>query len=258
MAEGTIPYPGDARLYDLDARAVVKDDIPFYIARAATAGGDVLELACGTGRVAIPLAQAGHQVWGIDLSEHMLARFQEKADRLPTDVRSRLHFSRGDMASFDLGRTFPLIIIPFRSFQLLTEESQQRGCLESVRQHLSSGGRFILDVFKPYTRLDSSWVRGEETIWRAIDPETGQRVRRTDIRSRIDVEKQIIYPELVYYLEQEDGSETRIVEKLAMKYYYEEHMRSLLEGQGFTIEEALGYYDGRPISEGPELVFVCS
>lgn len=246
-----------ARLYDLDDRDVVKADISFYLDWAGRAGGNILELACGTGRVTLPLAQSGHDVWGIDLSEAMLARLAEKMAGLPKDVRSRVHISLGDMTAFDLGRTFALIIIPFRSFQLLTEHVAQRACLARVRRHLATGGRFILDVFKPYDRIDSSWIRRETPVWEAVDPDTGRRVRRTDVRSHLDTEKQVIYPDLVYYVERPDGSEERIVEPIAMKYYYEDQMRVLLESAGFVIEEALGYYDGRPISEGPEMIFVC-
>jgi len=68
---------------------------------------------------------------------------------------------------------------------------------------------------------------------------------------------QIIYPELIYYVTNQDGIEEKIVEPLALKYYYEEQMRNLLQSNGFKIVEEMGYYDRRPISEGPELIFIC-
>src|SRR5512133_1688402 len=204
-------YERTAWLYDLDDREVVKDDVPFYLDWAARTGGSVLELACGTGRVTIPLAEAGHEVWGIDLSAAMLTRLREKLARFPEGVRDRVQARLGDMSSFDLERVFPLIIIPFRSFQLLTRDEQLRGCLASVRRHLAPGGRFILDVFRPYGLLDSSWIHGAELQWEAVGQETGHKVRRTDIRPRLDLERQIIYPGLVYYVERADGGEDRIV-----------------------------------------------
>ena len=72
-----------------------------------------------------------------------------------------------------------------------------------------------------------------------------------------DVENQIIYPELIYYVTDQDGIEEKIVEPLSLKYYYEEQMRNLLQSNGFKIIEEIGYYDRRPISEGPELIFIC-
>lgn len=72
-----------------------------------------------------------------------------------------------------------------------------------------------------------------------------------------DVENQIIYPELIYYVTNQDGVEEKIIEPLALKYYYEEQVRNLLQSNGFKIAEEMGYYDRRPISEGPELIFIC-
>lgn len=143
----------------------MQDDLPFYLERARLAGGDILELACGTGRVGIPLARAGFRVTGVDLSSDMLARFREKLQREDEATASRVELREADMADFDLGRTFPLVIIPFRSFQLLTEEDQAIRCLRNVRRHLRKDGTFIVNVFKPYGKLDESWVQPEMEDW---------------------------------------------------------------------------------------------
>ena len=95
------------------------EDIPFWVEEAQASGGPVLELACGTGRVAIPIAQTGVPVVGLDNSSAMLkvARVKARKLRLTTSV---LRFTRGDMRNFSLGKQrFPLVIIPFRSFQAL-------------------------------------------------------------------------------------------------------------------------------------------
>lgn len=252
-------FRATARYYDLDGRDVVRDDIPFFVSRARDAGGPVLELACGTGRVSIPLAEAGFEVYGVDLSREMLEQLEAKRRRLPEDVRQRLHIFHGDMCYFDFGRQFRLIIIPFRAFQALVTDEQQQECLACVRRHLAPGGQFILDVFRPCPGvLDRSWEAPEEVDLECDDPETGCHLKRSAIRRRIDVERQVIYPELIYYVTHPDGRQERLVELLEMKYYYEDQMRRLLQGNGFRVVEEMGYYDGRPISEGPELLFVCT
>ena len=81
-----------AFLYDYDDRDIVKDDIPFYLEYAAKYPGDILELACGTGRVALVLAQNGHQVYGIDLSGSMLEQFRSKLAGQPKAVQDRIWF----------------------------------------------------------------------------------------------------------------------------------------------------------------------
>ena len=91
-------------------------DVAFYVAQAQAAGSPVLELACGTGRVTIAIAEAGLRVVGLDLSPQMLARFEAKLPALPVEVRERITLVQGDMRSFDLGQRFPLVIIPSPSF----------------------------------------------------------------------------------------------------------------------------------------------
>ena len=246
-----------ASLYDLDQRNITKDDISFYLEYASKLHGSILELACGTGRVTIPLANEGYDVWGIDLSKEMLDQLKVKMENLQEEVKQRIHINHADMTNFELGREFSLIIIPFRSFQSLTSEEQQKACLHTIHRHLSGGGYFTIDVFKPYAQLDKSWIQPEVLDWETVDPITNNKVRRTHIRREIDIKNQIIYPELIYYVTNQDGVEKKIVEPLALKYYYEEQMRNLLQSNGFRIVEELGNYDRRPISEGPELIFIC-
>jgi SAM-dependent methyltransferase len=255
--ESATLYGAAAAFYDLDNRPVTKDDIPFYLARAASARGSVLELACGTGRVTIPLALAGHEIWGIDLSQQMLAQFKGKMDSLSADVRVRITLKNADMRSFELQREFSLIIVPFRGFQALTGKNGPRACLGEIRRHLADDGRFILDVFRPRRQLDDSWIQPETTDWEAIEPNSGDRVRRTHIDHRIDVQNQVIYSEQFYYVTRPDGSEERQVNPITLKYYYEWQLRDLIQSAGFEIVEQMGYYDGRPIEEGPEMIFVC-
>lgn len=243
-----------AHLYDADPRTITRDDIPFYRARASAMGGDVLELGCGTGRVTLPLARDGHEIWALDLSEEMLGQLREKAAQLPGPDRARLHLLHADMADFDLGRHFDLIVAPYRAFQALIGKNQQEECLRHVRQHLSARGRFIIQVFKPKRVLDQTWVEPESFDWEAVDPRTGRTVRRYEKRERIDLDNQILYVDLVYRVE---GTSVDVVEPLALSYFYEEQMRALLQDQGFTIVEEYGYFDGRPIASGPELIFVC-
>jgi len=247
-------YRPSAYLYDLDPREITRDDIPFYRKRANEIGGSVLELGCGTGRVTLPLAEAGHEIWGLDLSKEMLAQLQEKAAHSPASVVARLHVCQGHMAHFDLGRTFDLVIAPFRAFQALTDRSEQERCLECIQGHLAERGQFVLHVFRPYRALDATWVQPESLDWEVVDPHTGKRVRRYQRRTHIDLEHQVLSVDLIYRVE--DSAE-EIVEPLSLSYFYEDQMRGLLQAKGFSIIGEFGYFDGRPIADGPELIFVC-
>src|ERR1700720_848752 len=123
-------------------------DVAFYRDAGHEFGDPVLELGCGTGRITMALAEAGKRVTGLDISERMLERAGQKRLALYTEERERVHLVQGDMAKFDLGEKFRLIIIPFRPFQHLLEVKEQMACLECVRKHLAPGGRLILDVFQ--------------------------------------------------------------------------------------------------------------
>ncbi len=104
-----------AELYDTVYEDYV-EDIPFYVAEAQRAHGPCLELGCGTGRVLIPVASAGVEVTGLDLSPPMIARARRKVATLPQDVRSRITLYEGDMRDFGLEQRFALIYVPFRAF----------------------------------------------------------------------------------------------------------------------------------------------
>ena len=98
-----------------DAIYAGRDDTAFWLTMAAAAdGGPVLELGCGTGRVLLPLARAGYEITGLDLSAPMLDRCRAKVDAQPPEVRERVRLVLGDMTSFDLGGGFAAITVPVR------------------------------------------------------------------------------------------------------------------------------------------------
>jgi SAM-dependent methyltransferase len=124
------------------------DDIPFYVRlaeQAAARGQAVLELGCGTGRVTIPMAGIGASVTGLDSSPAMLDIACEKSARAGVTVT----WVEGDMADFDLGSHFGLVVIPFRSFLHLTSEKEQRKSLAAINRHLVADGRLALNFYVP-------------------------------------------------------------------------------------------------------------
>jgi ubiquinone/menaquinone biosynthesis C-methylase UbiE len=104
-------------------------------------GESLLEIACGTGRVAIRLAQAGTQTMGLDLSSHMLEVAREKSKGI-----SNIKWVDSDMCSFDLGEAFGLVIIPGHAFMNLNEAHEQVECLQCIYRHLKPGGRLVIHL----------------------------------------------------------------------------------------------------------------
>ncbi|HJZ12725.1 MAG TPA: class I SAM-dependent methyltransferase, partial [Acidobacteriota bacterium] len=144
--EANFHYP--AEYYDEDYTIGIpsRADIPFYVRHATRCGSPVLELGCGTGRILVPIAQAGLECYGLDMSRDMLAICESKVRSLQLN---NVHLRYSSMDDFHYDRKFSVIYIPFRSFQHLMKVEQQLSCLQLVRDHLNEDGVFILDVFAP-------------------------------------------------------------------------------------------------------------
>ncbi|MCL2056642.1 MAG: class I SAM-dependent methyltransferase [Oscillospiraceae bacterium] len=248
-------FSNTARLYDFDYQDSIKADIPFYIGYAKAQGGAVLELGCGTGRVSLPLAAAGFHVTGLDLSQPMLEVFREKLAVMPR-LAGDITLIHGNMADFSLGRKFPLIIIPFRAFQTLTDVCDITGALSCVRSHLEDEGIFIVDVFNPYPNMDESWYCGETVFWEKTDEKTGARVIKKHLSEKIDTISQILYPRLVFEVTYPDGKSERLEDDLKLKYYYSGQLRSVIEKAGLEITQEYSWYDKAPPG-GREIIFIC-
>ncbi len=250
-------FRNTARFYDLDNRDNLTADIPFYLDYAQKYGGDVLELGCGTGRVSIFLAQAGHHVTGLDLSEEMLGVFSEKRSRLDGPTRDRISIVNGSMSNFHFQKKFNLIITPFRAFQALTEEDDISNSLSLIRAHLAEDGVFIINVFRPNEGIGENWRYPETIQWERQDEGSGCRILKKHWGERIDLANQVIYPHFAYEITHPDGLIERTTESLALKYYYHEQLKERLTNAHFVITEEFGWYDKSPIQTGRELILVC-
>jgi SAM-dependent methyltransferase len=138
-----------APTYDADSSEMFAPEVldPTVDLLAELAGdGAALELAVGTGRVALPLSRRGVEVHGIEISTHMAAELRAKpgGDTIPVTI--------GDMATTDLGRTFRLAYLVFNTITNLTTQDEQVRCFRNVADHLEPGGRFVVEVFVPELR----------------------------------------------------------------------------------------------------------
>ncbi len=237
------------------ALPVIEGDIEFYLELAQQAPGPTLELGCGTGRVAIPLAQAGIELTGLDLSNPMLAVARETA---PAGI-SNLQFVHGDMTSFDLGRQFGLVYIAFRSFMMLTTREQQRACLECIHRHLTPGGTLAVDLFDP--QLDRMVNGFVPESWRdlgeVVHPRTWNAVRVEATDRTNDVVAQVFEETWRFTEAASDGTVLREHEEvLRMRWTYRYEMRYLLELCGFEVVAEYSDYKKSPPDYGKEQVWV--
>ena len=181
-----------AKYYD-DAYATKEDldDLNFYVdiakANAKANEGPVLELACGTGRILLPIARQGIPIHGIDSSLPMLNVLRAKLTLELKDVQELVSVSHGDIRNFRSNREYPLVIIPFRPLQHMYTVEDQVAALQTAAFHLETGGTLVFDVF--YPRFDSLNSKvGEEFLELEWTPKSDPRkvVRRYFRKDSVD------------------------------------------------------------------------
>ena len=234
-------------------------DVQFYVEEASDAGGSVLELGCGTGRILLPIARSGHPIEGLDSSPQMLDRCREKLAGEADAVRRRVTLHQGDARGFDLGHQFDLVIAPFRVVQHLTTIEEQLAFLDSVAQHLAPGGRLAFDVFNPnFNALTSA-----DGVEREDTPETklpdGRSFRRAGRVRRVRWIDQVSEIELIYYIS--SGASDRVerhVMSFDMRWYLRAELVHLLARAGFRVRMLYGDFDRSTLTDkSPEQV-VCA
>jgi SAM-dependent methyltransferase len=246
-----------ARFYDIDQHPADNEDIPFYLQKANDFGSPILELACGTGRVAIPLARGGFSVYGLDLSPEMLSIFEEKCRDLPRDASEKITIKQGKMTDFSFAASFKLVLIPFHSFQALSSDEEARKCLDRVYHHLDEEGALILNVARFDDEFVENWQEGLETQESVRFLEDGRWMSRYTILQELDQEKRVMVYDHLYRVSGTGTESEEYRDRLQIRYYEAHDLRRLLNETGFEIMEEMGWYDGTPLEEGDEFIFVC-
>jgi SAM-dependent methyltransferase len=228
-----------ARFYDLDY-AGVDDDLFMIRQFAARCGSPILELACGTGRVLLPLAREGYEVVGVDISPAMLAAAREKVAR--EGLEERVALVEQDMRSLDLDRRFALAFVALNSFCHLTDLDDQLAVLGGVRRHLAPGGLLILDLFNPdLARLLA--MEGQIVLDKVMaEPQSGRRIMKLSSQ-RADLAEQIIHVTLLVDKVDDGGAVQRTSVAFDMRYLFRFELELLLRHAGFELEAVYGSYD---------------
>jgi len=243
-----------ARFYDYEQEGFVKD-IPFYVEYAKKCGGEVLELACGTGRVLIPMAQEGMKIAGLDISEEMLDITREKIEKLDENTKRDIEITKGDMRKFELKRRFSMIYIAFRSFQSLLTKQDQGACLECVNRHLGDNGLFILDLFAP--RYDIlAQVKRSLNLDKFYDKENHLYINRR-CEDEYNLANQTLKEDRFYEWTDKHGKFHREIWSFELAYLFRYEAELLLEKYGFKVENVFGDFDKSPYNyHSGEQIFV--
>ena len=231
-------------------------DVAFYERLARDTGGGVLELACGTGRIALALAEAGLEITGVDISEGMLSVARRKVAARPLSVQQRLTLIQQDMSELDLGRRFGFVFVPARSFQHLLTIDWQRRALEAMHRHLEGTGRLVLHLFDP--RLDL--LTNANITWPGLSgthPETGCRYLGEMLRTSFDHLNQV-RRDLWCYSEIGPNGELLAQNRreMALRWTYRWELYHLLRLCGLAVEAEYSDFGCSAPAYGKEMILV--
>ena len=222
-------------------------DISFYVNQAKKIGQPVLELACGTGRITIPIADQGWEITGIDISTGMLKKAAEKSKS-----HQSIQWLQEDIRKFDLNQKFKLIILPFNAIAHLHPLEDLETCLASVKKHLQKNGRFILDFFNPNFKFLIIDNKQPRLAAKYPDPYSDETVILTEINT-YDAATQINHIKWHYKIGEKESTN-----ELNMRIYYPQELDALLKYNGFNIEEKYGDFDESPFaSSSLKQIIIC-
>jgi SAM-dependent methyltransferase len=236
--------------------------VAFYAGLARETGGPVLEIACGTGRVAIPIAREGFAVTGLDVVPGMLQLARSKSAGLP------VRWVEDDARSFDLGERFRLVFLTGNAFQLFLTNDDQEALLGRVRAHLHEEGLFAFETRNPRWGgrgegeedraglfVDLETRAGEEARPSYVDAQ-GRDVRVFDTRT-YDHVAQILHW-TTHQRWHEDGRERTKTTRIALRYTFPQELAALLDRNGFTLVRRYGDWNGEPLTaDSRSIIVVC-
>ena len=239
-----------ARYYDLDTLDV-SYDAELYLQLAHEAGGDVLELAIGSGRVAIPLALAGHRVVGVDDDPAMLARGRDAwRDQRGEADADRLEFLEGDFQTFRADGRFGLVLIAVNTFLLAEDDDARLRILASMREHLRPGGVAVIEVSTPDDEELARYDGRIQHEWLRTDPATGEQVSK-HISARYEPEEGTVSLTQIYEWTPAHGGPISRVAKVDVLHLVEaQHLAELARRAGFDEVDPRGDHLASPHGAG--------
>jgi len=244
-------YERIAPYYDL-LHADLQEDVGFVLTLAERAGGPVLELGCGTGRLVVPLARAGHAVTGVDISGAMLQRARSRLAEEGGAVRRRVRLVEDDVTSFQLEETgYGLVVFSYNTFLHFDPSSAVAAC-RAAAQHLRPDGTVFIDVTNPLLMArtpNDRFLTLERTL---TDPRSGNTVLVL-ASNRVDEAAQILYITWVYdATPAASGPVHRTIAEAAYHYYLPHQMELILQEGGLSLDAIYGAYNESPFGEKSE------
>jgi len=253
-ATAATPFDRFAPFYDDDYRAY-DDDLDALTMLAAEFGDPLLELGCGTGRVLTPLAAAGHQITGVDISPALLAIAREKVRR--TGAGQHTQLVSADLRTLDLPRQdFAFAFCVSNTLMHFATAAEQIAVLRCAHRHLRPGGRLLLDLFSPDVARLVAVDGVQELADRWEETATGAAVLKWSVR-QVDWAEQIQETTFIYERTWPDGRSERTVCPFTLRFLWRHEAELMLAAAGFAVAEVWGDFEGEPYdAASPHLILL--
>lgn len=222
-------YTKSAQYYDLFGE---KPDIDYY-KELGIKYGSALEIGIGTARVALELARANVDVWGIDNSEEMLEIARQKIADEPAEMRKRIVLKKAEMTNFHLSQTFPLIYVPSSGLSHCVTTEDQLTCLKCVYEHLEKNGLFVFDIVLPKQSYNSGL-----TLINKKD--VGSKTVVRWIFNRPDFLNQLLHTTLIFEVYEHEELTEKIIESSTVSLIYKRELLLLLDTCNFEVDNMYG------------------
>ncbi len=252
-------YRAIAEYYDAEYEhePMLQEDVPFFLAHLPRRRRlDVLELAVGTARAAIPIAQAGHRVVGVDYDARMLEIARQKRDSVGLNDK-HLELIRGDVMKLELGRTFDWVCILFNTLLNFPTLKDLDAVMNSITRHLKPGGGVWIDIFQPNMKILAEHESRDVSPKLFHVPELDRTVlRRTHIvQNPADQTQNLTF---AYTWHDSHGVECRAEKSFTLTYLFPRELRLLVERHGLVIHKLYGDHQGRPFdADSPRIIAWC-
>ena len=245
------PYARIAELYDLE-HDEVHDDIELYSAIADQVEGRILEVGCGSGRLLVPLAQAGHDVTGIDRSTVMLDRARARIARASTGDRISLLEQAMESALAAPGAPFGLVLFSLNALMHLDNPANQIEALTAARAVMRQHGQIVVDILNPTPHYLVDLARAPIHEW-STSLDDGSTIDKWSVRV-IDAIEQTIDTTLWYDQVSASGSMTRLRTEFVLRYVYANELVLMLERAGFADIRLFGGTELDALTEASERI----
>ena len=242
-------YTNGALYYERDLAERSSEDLPFYLDLVKSLQpNSILEMACGTGRLTLPLIETGYKVTAFDHSPAMLSILKNRLRYLPAILRRNLELSEDNLISFASSRKYDLILIPFRSLMMLKQE-QILACFQICLAHLNPKGSLVFDLVKAPIDDAFALVTNERLVWREFNELNEDQITKKESCYILHNKPLTLSHFLIWECSMKNGRWQRYEDNLVYTFHSSDWLLTIMQSLGLIIKATYSSFNGQEYDE---------